>query len=154
MATKNAVYKIDDGQGGFDEIHLKTVASQVFFSDGDSLQDKFNIKNGTLWEGYHHMSGNEIIRPTKKLNECRGGWILVWTDWDDGTQGRDWNVAYSIIPKNTHYNYGNNTLFSIPTSNTQWAIKALNIFNDHIQGDNVNKTGNAYDVVIKQVLEY
>lgn len=154
MATKNAVYKIDDGQGGFDEIHLKTVAAQVFFSDGDSLQDKFNIRNGVLWQGYHHMSKNEIIRPTKKLDKCRGGWILVWADWDDGTQGRDWNIAYSIIPKNTNYNYGNNTLFSIPSGNNAWAIKALNIFNDHIQGDDINRTGNAYDIVIKQVLEY
>lgn len=113
-----------------------------------------DIQGSPLWQGYHHMSGNESVTPSKKLSDCNNGWVLVWSDWDDGTEGQNWNVVYSYIPKNSIFKNGNNHLFGMATSNTQWAIKALNIFDDHIQGDDVNKTGDAYDVVIRAVLEY
>lgn len=113
-----------------------------------------DIQGSPLWQGYHHMTGKETVTPSKKLSDCNNGWVLAWSDWDDGSEGQNWNVVYSYIPKNTIFKNGNNHLFSMATSNTQWAIKALNIFNDHIQGDDVNRDNNANDVVIRAVLEY
>lgn len=113
-----------------------------------------DIQGTPLWQGYHHMSGNEKVIPSKKLSECNNGWVIVWSDWDDGSQGQDWNVVYSYIPKNSLWKNGNNHLFGMASSNTQWAIKALGVRDDYIQGDDVNKQGNAYDVVIRAVLEY
>ena len=45
MAIKKGTYKVDNG-AGYDEIMLKTTAEQVFFSDGQTFEDK--LSNGTL----------------------------------------------------------------------------------------------------------
>lgn len=67
MAVKNAVYQVDNGQGGFDEFHFRTTAEQVICEDGKtveaSLDGKVNIKRysftptllnawGNIGEGY------------------------------------------------------------------------------------------------------
>ena len=143
------------------DIYLHNTKSDKYLAlkdDGRIIYDNkkvlTDIQGSSLWSGFHHMSGSETVTPSKKLSDCNNGWVLVWSDWDDGSQGQNWNIVYSYIPKNTIFKSGNNHLFGMATSNTQWAIKALNIFNDHIQGDDVNKTDNAYDVVIRAVLEY
>lgn len=45
MAIKKGTYKIDNGTG-YDEIMFKTLAEQVFFTDGQTFEDK--LGNGTL----------------------------------------------------------------------------------------------------------
>ncbi|WP_338627606.1 BppU family phage baseplate upper protein [Clostridium baratii] len=146
---------------GPNDTYIHNTKSDKYFAlkdDGRIIYDNkkvlTDIQSTPLWQGYHHMSGKEKVIPSKKLSECNNGWVIVWSDWDDGTEGQNWNVVYSYIPKNSIFKNGNNHLFGMATSNTQWAIKALNIFDDHIQGDDVNKTGDAYDVVIRAVLEY
>lgn len=124
---------------------------RIIYANKKVLTD---IQESPLWQGYHHMSGGEKIILSKKLSDCNNGWVLVWSDWDNGTEGQDWNIVYTYVPKNTIFKNGHNHLFGMAASNTQWAIKALSIFDDHIQGDDTNKTGDAYDVVLRAVLEY
>lgn len=45
MTVKKGTYKVDNGST-YDEIMFKTLSEQVFFSDGQTFQDKLN--NGTL----------------------------------------------------------------------------------------------------------
>lgn len=156
MATKNAIYKVDDGQGGFDEIDFKTNAAQVFFDNGDTLKDKFNIKDGVLWRGYHHMAAKESIYPTKKLSQCRGGWVLVWSDYNNGGQGENFNYCYTYIPKNTIAKDGQNHDFVVSAGegDDNMTNKCLYICDDHFSGNEINKEGKAWDVVIRAVIEY
>ena len=158
MTKKNAVYKVDNGQGGFDEIMFKTISEQVFFDDGNTLKDKFNIKDGLLWRGYHHMSKKELVYPSKKLSECQHGWVLVWSDWDDdGSKGQDWNYVYSYVPKNSEMvKRGANTCFPLSTGEGDdgFANKTLYFFDDHFTGHDNNKSGSAWDIVLRQVLEF
>lgn len=42
MAVKNAVYKVDNGAGAFDEIMFKTLAQMVSINGGGNLQEWLN----------------------------------------------------------------------------------------------------------------
>lgn len=117
--------------------------------------------NSVLWRGYHHMIKAETITPSKKLSQCLRGWVLVWSDWDDGVPGgNNFNINYSYIPKNTMFNTGTNTNFALSCGEyaNGFANKTLYIFDDKITGHDSNKdkanNPNSYDIVIRAVLEF
>lgn len=71
--------------------------------------------NGT--SGYY-MTAGHTVTPTKKLSECRNGWILVWSDYNsDATTTQDYDFTCSVIPK-IHPNggawAGHSWLFDLP----------------------------------------
>lgn len=113
-----------------------------------------DIQSTPLWKGYHHMSAKETVTPSKPLSQCNNGWVLVWSDWDDNTQGQDWNVCYTFIPKNTIFKNGQNHTCPLSAGETSWAIKTLYIYDTYFKGNDTNKNGDSYDVVIRAVLEY
>lgn len=117
--------------------------------------------NSVLWRGYHHMTKAETVTPSKKLSQCLRGWVLVWSDWDDGVPGgNNFNINYSYIPKNTMFNTGTNTNFALSCGEyaNGFANKTLYIFDDKITGHDSNKdkanNPNSYDIVLRAVLEY
>lgn len=115
-----------------------------------------DIQSTPLWIGYHHMSAKETVTPSKTLSECSGGWILVWSDWDAGTQGQDWNFNYTYIPKNTPWKSGQNHSFPVSAGegDNSYTNKTLYIRDNNFSGHDSNKEGRSYDVVIRAVLEY
>ena len=113
-----------------------------------------DIQGTPLWKGYHHMSKNERVTPSKPLSQCNNGWVLVWSDWDDGGTGSNWNFCFTHIPKNTPWLNGYNHTFPLTGGETSWAIKTLYIYDSYFTGNDTNKKGDSYDVVIRAVLEY
>ncbi|MGL5870659.1 MAG: hypothetical protein ACRCYH_16490, partial [Clostridium chrysemydis] len=109
-----------------------------------------------LWRGYHHMTDDEIITPTKKLSQCTNGWVLVWSDFNTGGTGEDFNFCLTYIPKNTPWKNGQGYNFCTPTDmgEDSFTAKYIYVFDDHIAGHKDNKTGKRADVVIRAVLEY
>ncbi|MGL4572832.1 MAG: BppU family phage baseplate upper protein [Clostridium sp.] len=109
-----------------------------------------------LWRGYHHMVEDEIITPTKKLSECTNGWILVWSDFNAGGTGEDYNFCLSYIPKNTPWKGGQGYNFCTPSDmgEDSYTAKYIYVFDDHISGHKDNRTGKREDVVIRAILEY
>ena len=55
MAVKNAVYKVDNGAGGFDEIMFKTKAEQVVLKNGQTLEEK--LKRNELYVDFRSNTG-------------------------------------------------------------------------------------------------
>lgn len=153
MAKKKAIYR-SKTESGVDDFMFETVAEQVFYEDGNSVKDKFDIKEGLLWRGYHHMSGRETVTPSKPLSKCQHGWILVWSDWDEGSEGQNWNFCFSYIPKNTPWLDGYNTNFPLCGGESSWAIKTLYIYDKYFRGNDTNRQDGNYDVVLRAVLEY
>ena len=45
----------------------------------------YNAQGEPLWTGCHFVTNTQTITPSKKLSECRNGWILVWSDYDPDT---------------------------------------------------------------------
>jgi hypothetical protein len=69
---------------------------------------------GVLWTGAAYMVATTTATPTKKLSECRNGWILVWSDYDAGTGSNDYDVFYSFIPKSSPFVNGYQNMFIVP----------------------------------------
>lgn len=113
-----------------------------------------DIQGSPLWQGFHHMSGKETVTPSKPLSQCNNGWVIVWSDFDDGVGPQNWNVCYSYIPKNTIFKTGQNTTLPLTGGEDSWAIKTLYIYDTYFKGNDTNKNGGNYDVVIRAVLEY
>ncbi|MDU1053447.1 BppU family phage baseplate upper protein [Clostridium baratii] len=113
-----------------------------------------DIQGSPLWQGFHHMSDTETITPSKPLSQCNNGWVLVWSDFDDGVGPQNWNVCYSHIPKNTIFKGGQNHTFPLSAGENSWAIKTLYIYDTYFKGNKSNREYNGNDVVIRAVLEY
>lgn len=53
-----------------------------------------------LWTGASYPLATDTITPSKPLSQCRTGWLLLWSDYDEAsTAGGDFDYATSIIPK-------------------------------------------------------
>ena len=128
-------------------------ASDVKIKGSRVLSD---IQSSPLWKGYHHMTSKEKITPSKPLSQCNNGWVLVWSDWDNGSTGQNWNFCYSYVPKNTPWKDGHNHDFLVANGEGDRAVstKCLYINDTFIQGDDSNTKENSYDVVIRAVIEY
>lgn len=113
-----------------------------------------DIQGKPLWEGFHHMSANETVTPSKPLSQCNNGWVLVWSDFDDGVGPQNWNVCYAHIPKNTIFKGGQNTTLPLTAGESTWAIKTLYVYDTYFRGNDTNKKDGNYDVVLRAVLEY
>lgn len=133
---------------------VNIVTDGDFYADNGKRKALLEIQESPLWRGYHHMSKNERVTPSKPLSQCNNGWVLVWSDWDDGGTGSDWNFCFTHIPKNTPWKNGQNHTFPLTGGETSWAIKTLYIYDSYFTGNDTNKKGDSYDVVIRAVLEY
>lgn len=115
-----------------------------------------NAQSSPLWQGYHHMAKSESVTPSKKLSQCNNGWVIVWSDWNDGGKGENFNFVYSYVPKNTPWKSGQNHTFPLSAGEGDkgYTCKTLYIYDDKFTGHDTNKQGSAYDIVVRAVLEY
>lgn len=154
MAVKNGIYKVDDGHGGFDEIMLKSIAEQIFFNDGESLQDKFS-KGNKLWEGAAYMVESSVSTPTKPLSKCKNGWLLLWSDYNPGEGPGNWNWMYSYIPKNgVKYNANTYVPVSGGESYNTFMSKTLYFTDTSIKGSSLNTENGGNDICLREVWEW
>lgn len=151
---------IEIGVGPTD-IYMHNTKSDKYFAlkdNGELLYDGKkvlrDIQGSPLWQGFHHMSGKESVTPSKALSECNNGWVLVWSDWDDGVGTQDWNFCFTYIPKNTPWKNGKNHTFPLSAGEDTWAIKTLYVYDTYFRGNDTNKNGGNYDVILRAVLEY
>lgn len=108
-----------------------------------------------------YMFSNQTVTPTKKLSQCRNGWILVWSDYDATApaQTNNYDFHYSYIPKGTLFK-GSSHLFAIPSgltsSNYYMVVKRLYVYDNKLVGhdDNSKSDNGANDVVLRMVLEW
>lgn len=153
---------IEVGASGSD-IFIRNTTSNKYLTlnnNGKLIYDNRNVileaQSSPLWQGYHHMVKSETVTPSKKLSDCQNGWCVVWSDWNDGGKGENFNFVYTYIPKNTPWKSGQNHTFGMSTGegDDTYANKTLYVYNDKLTGHDSNKKGKAYDVVIRAVLEY
>lgn len=131
----------------------------------------YDATNSTiLWTGAYYMhspsSTPQVVTPSKKLSECRTGWLLLWSDYDASTSTtNDSDFCTTYIPK---YNpsggtWGGKAFYcDIPmyvgsdvtdTTTEQRCIKPVYIHDDHIEGSYQNNQGGRNDVVLRAVYE-
>lgn len=112
-----------------------------------------------LWGGVMYPTENQNITPTKKLSDCRTGWLLVWSDMDAGIGPNNFNWSTTFVPKTFTEWGGTNFMAAVPSyiaSNGLTSItvvKQLSITNTTITGNTTNDEGDVNDVVLRKVLE-
>lgn len=121
-----------------------------------------NLGSVPLWEGASMPVGATTITPTKKLSECRNGWILLWSDYDPPTSTeKDVDFVYSYIPKYSGTAISSkNHSFIVPNfssdTTTNYCVKKIWVYDTKLVGhdDNASSTTGANDVVLRAVLEW
>lgn len=119
-----------------------------------------------LWSGVYYMSANQTVTPTKKLSECRTGWMLLWSDYDVSTgKANDGDFVTTIIPK---WNPSGSTwagksfYCDIPryiganqsdVTTESRIIKMIYVHDNKIVGHAANNQGARTDVVLRAVYE-
>ena len=121
-----------------------------------------------LWSGGanggYYMTATHSVTPSKKLSECRNGWLLLWSDYDVGAQANNTDFATTLIPKRA---YTGQMWSSAPfycdvpsyqagsaTDSEQRVIKLLTISDTTITGAEYNATAPRNDVVLRAVYEW
>lgn len=113
-----------------------------------------------LWSGTYYMNENQTIYPSKKLSECKNGWVLLWSDYTNGVAVNG-DVVATYIPKRCYdgANWsGHSWLADVPTeANTSVDTrcnKKLYVWNDRLVGNSINDVSPRNNVVLRAVYEF
>lgn len=126
----------------------------------------YNVDSPVLWSGKLYPNANHTITPSKKLSECKTGWMLLWCDYDPDTSTvNDADFVTTMIPKCRYdgdsWN-GKNFLCDVPrfygsatdTSLEKRITKTLAIYDNKIVGNAINSQGDRNDVVLRAIYEF
>ena len=122
-----------------------------------------NMPQTELWSSSGwYMLASQIAYPTKKLSECKTGWILVWSDYDADTKKvNDYDFNYTHIPKYAVSKYSGKMVFFpimnyLSATSNNMTGKKLYVYDDRLVGhdDNGSSDTQAKDVVLRAVVEY
>ena len=131
----------------------------------------FEASPAPLWTGAAYMSSPnstpQTVTPSKKLSECRNGWLLLWSDYDKDTKkANDSDFVTTMIPKKnpTGGNWGGKAFYcDIPrymgsnvndVDTERRIIKSIYIHDNCIKGSFNNDKDERNDVVLRCVYEY
>lgn len=121
-----------------------------------------------LWSGGanggYYMTETHTVTPSKKLSQCRNGWILLWSDYDVGGQANNTDFCTTVIPKIAYTGQfwnGGQFYCDIPsysggsaTDSEVRIIKLLQIYDNKIVGTANNSAAPRNDVVLRAVFEF
>lgn len=131
----------------------------------------FEASPAPLWTGAAYMSSPnstpQTVTPSKKLSECRNGWLLLWSDYDKDTKkANDSDFVTTMIPKKnpTGGNWGGKAFYcDIPrymgsnvndVDTERRIIKSIYIHDNCIKGSFNNDKDERNDVVLRAVFEW
>lgn len=122
-----------------------------------------------LWSGASYLNSSnstpQVVTPSKKLSQCRTGWLLLWSDYDPGEGSNDSDFCTTFIPKYTPSGgtWGGKAFYcDIPMyvggdvtdlSTEKRCIKPIYVHDNCIKGSYQNTSGGRNDVVLRAVYE-
>lgn len=132
----------------------------VLYLNGDPIG--VDASSRVLWTGKYYLTPNQVITPTKPLQSCANGWILIWSDFDPPSNTENnYDYVQTIIPKNAFvYNAWHNAIMGSYATATAMAIniKQFQYTNTTISGHDMNNSAdpgnNNADVVLRWVVEF
>jgi hypothetical protein len=150
-----------------------TPAGSTDYNDYDSLR-VYNGKltlNGKvigssdapiLWTGGYYLTSTQHIVPSKPLQDCATGWLLIWSDYDQPTATpNNFDYNYTLIPKGAAlYNAWHQALMAGYSTATTVTVNAKQFAytNTEVWGADINNSAdpgnNNQDVVLRWVVEF
>ena len=103
------------------------------------------------------MGQNDKITPSKPLDQCENGYLLLWSDYDDDTDTiNNFNYVIKFIPKWRRLINSGNILFQLPTyeKNNSTVVKCVSVTSTQIVGSQANtNSAEKNDVILRAVYE-
>ena len=121
-----------------------------------------------LWKhesnGGFYMTANQTVTPSKPLNQCRNGWLLMWSDYDPDTgTTNNADICTTLIPKRNPIGelWGGQgflcpvaTWMDDDTDSDVIHLKKVYVHNTKLVGFAGNNLTDRRDVVLRAVYEY
>lgn len=117
-----------------------------------------------LWTGAKFMNAGQTLQISKPLSQCKNGWMLEWSDYDEDTNtANNYNIVQTpIYKRNVVGNWnGNNMMFAIPCfisedgATRSFALKQLTVGDSTLTGSDMNVLGATNkDVALRAVYEF
>lgn len=114
-----------------------------------------------LWQGAAYPTQGQTITPTKKLSECRNGWVLIFSDYDYGVGSNNFHWVQHRVHKGFlqnhsmagHYFVTQNAMSGLSTNLTG---KAMDFYDNRIVGGEFNDSNenSSRDVCLRYIYEW
>lgn len=141
------------------------------YVNGGTWRGWKNLVDGTsapLWKhesnGGYYMTASQTVTPSKPLDQCNNGWLLLWSDYDPSTSTtNNADFCTTQIPKRNGVGglwSGQGFLCTVPTYITETTdddyihIKKVYVHNTKLVGYVGNNVSDRRDVVLRAVYEY
>ena len=120
-----------------------------------------DFASNKLWQGTSYPYKGYEIFPSKKLSECRNGWMLIWSDYDYSVGANNFHWVQTPVHKGflkDHSMAGH--FFSIQSqmSGSSFYVtgKALDFFDNRIVGGEFNDSpdNGSRDVCLRYIYEF
>lgn len=104
-------------------------------------------KGTVLWSGLSTLNSSHTITPSKSLNDCQNGWLLVFAPYN-GTSALNYDVTTSFVPK------GQTRLTMEQVYNGSiWTVKRYQCTNTTIVGHGSNVGADQIKAALIEVCE-
>jgi hypothetical protein len=157
-------FEFIDGSGI--SISMNATNDNMTISVDSSVVRDSDFNSSQLWSGVVYPTSSQTVTPSKRLSDCKNGWILIWSDYDAGSGGEsgttnDFHFVQTFIHKsqlNLPLNGG--TFMVVPATNdgseaSRDVVKAVIVHDDRLIGYDSNNTVSwANDVVLRRVYEF
>lgn len=136
----------ENGELKFLKTHVKAV---------EGLEDVLklfasSVESTPLWKGVSSLNSSHTVTPSKALNKCQSGWLLVFAPYDTGASSTsNYDFTTLFVPKGKLGLY----ITNIYTSNYTWTHKRADISNTKIVGHSSNVSGESLKNVLIEVWE-
>ena len=152
-----------NNNGNFEKLYPITLSENVKLNNGKNIEewkmevdDDFNIleeknsENTSLWSGFSTLSSTDIITPTKKITDCKNGWLLMFK-----YAGAYNNLNYEYIPKH-HIVVGNSGGIKIKLASVSgtYVQKYIYVKSDTVTGHSSNVASGNEVMELFNIYEY
>lgn len=109
-----------------------------------------------LWEGALRMTGSQHVKPSKKITDCKTGWVLQWQRYSSGVGAVDNNFQFVHVPKTyVKYHSGKGVRYSSFSSGANNPFtKYFYIYPDKIEGRDQNLDDENARITLTAIYEY
>jgi hypothetical protein len=127
---------------------MRTINDEVDNIDKRVLSMEAFSTETPLWTGANIMGSGASIKPSKKLSECKNGYIVVWTGYNTGSGASNTRFQTFMVHKGMLSNipldrialYCPLVFTHYDTGNYEQTMKQLLIYDDRIEGFAGNDT--------------
>lgn len=123
----------------------------------NELKKEVKPTTNPLWEGYRRMTATQTVQPSKKLTECKNGWMLQWQRYVSGEGTREEAYVYSFIPKVYILSgkEGQGMAFNLKRWwSTEFCFKYVIVHNGHFSGHDNNLKYGSEEMALTGVFEW